>query len=145
MPVYVEPLSPPFSEESREGLRRVYTDTPEFPSPEEALVALEEAVREGSTLYVGIFNQRLVAGILLSGQGDTRQMRYLCVHPATRGRGVSERLVAEVRRLETERGTHWLEADFDLRQEGVSEMLLGMGFIPKGAGHYRAMLNAPKG
>jgi ribosomal protein S18 acetylase RimI-like enzyme len=135
MPVIVKTLPSAFSESDREGLRRIYADSPEF-SPNTAVPSLEEAVSLGSQLYIGIFNERLVAAILVEGRGEIRQMRYLSVHPATRGRGVAERLVSEVRRLEAERGTHWLEADFDLNQEGVADMLLAMGFIPKGDGHY---------
>ncbi len=33
-----------------------------------------------------------------------------------------------------------LEADFDLSQEGVPDMLLALGFIPHGQGNYRFRL-----
>jgi GNAT superfamily N-acetyltransferase len=136
MPVLVSTLPRPLSDADKEGLSRIYADSPEFEDIESALFRLENAVLSGAQLYVGIFNQRAIAAVLVEGASETRQMRYLCVHPATRGRGVADRLISEVRRLEAERGTHWLEADFDLNQEGVSEMLLSMGFIPKGDGHY---------
>ncbi|MDP2227609.1 MAG: acetyl-CoA sensor PanZ family protein [Moraxellaceae bacterium] len=142
MPVAVSLATSPFAPGLQQDLARVYADSPEFSSPEEAATVLEGAVAAGETLYTGLFNGRHIAAVLVRGEGLVRRMRYLCVHDATRGRGVAERLVAEVRRLEAAQGTEWLEADFDLTQEGVPEMLLAMGFIPHGQGNYRCLLTA---
>jgi len=140
MPVAVEIAASPLTDALAAELLRVYVDYPAFTSAEAALAVLEEAVAAGDTLYTGVFNNRHIAAALVRGAGETRHMRYLSVHAATRGRGVAERLVAEVRRLEAERGTAWLEAEFDLTLEGVPEMLLAMGFIPHGTGNYRCRL-----
>lgn len=140
MPVAVATLTLPFPEAAQAELQRIYADSPEFPSPEAAMAALEQAMAAGEQLYVGVFNDRHIAAVLVGGAGDVRQMRFLCVHAATRGRGVAERLVAEVRRLEGERGATWLEAAFDLGQPGIADMLLALGFIPHGEGHYRCRL-----
>lgn len=138
MPVVVETASAPLDRELAGELLRIYSDSPDFTAPETAVAVLADALANGDTLYTGVFNQRHIAAVLVRGEGPTRYLRYLGVHPATRGRGVAERLVAEVRRLEAERGTEWLEAGFDLKQEGVPDMLLAMGFIPHGeAGNYR--------
>lgn len=143
MPVLVETLTVPFSQSAQDELQRVYTDSPAFDAPEEAITALSAAVANGDTLYVGVFNARFVAAVLVGNGSDARQMRFLNVHPATRGRGVAERLVAEVRRLETERGSTWLEAAFDLSQEGISDMLLSMGFVTRNEGLPRILLASP--
>ncbi|MFN3587062.1 MAG: acetyl-CoA sensor PanZ family protein [Moraxellaceae bacterium] len=140
MPVAVAPVASPFTPALAADLARVYADSPEFSSAEAAVAVLADATAEGDVLYTGLFNGRHIAAVLVRGEGRVRAMRYLCVHAATRGRGVAERLVAEVRRLELARGTQWLEADFDLTQEGVPEMLLAMGFIPHGNGNYRCLL-----
>lgn len=140
MPVAVTLAALPLSPALADDLTRVYADSPEFSSPAAAVAVLGDAVADGDTLYTGVFNARHIAAVLVRGEGPVRAMRYLCVHAATRGRGVAERLVAEVRRHEQERGTEWLEADFDLTQEGVPEMLLAMGFIPHGQGNYRCLL-----
>lgn len=140
MPVAVEVAASPLAATLADELRRVYVDYPAFASAEAAVAVLQEAVVAGDILYTGLFNKRHIAAVLVRGEGETRHMRYLSVHAATRGRGVAERLVAEVRRLEAERGTQWLEADFDLSQEGVPEMLLALGFIPHGEGNYRCRL-----
>ncbi|HEX6592066.1 MAG TPA: acetyl-CoA sensor PanZ family protein [Moraxellaceae bacterium] len=140
MPVAVAAVSAPLSDTLLQDLPRVYADYPVF-SPEAAVEVLQRGLAAGGTLYTGFFNARHIAAVLVVGEGEVRGMRYLSVHPATRGRGVAERLVAEVRRLEAERGSQWLEADFDLAQEGIPDMLLAMGFIPHGEGNYRCRLS----
>lgn len=140
MPVAVAVATAPLDATLTGELLRVYADYPAFDSAEAALLVLADSVAAGDTLYTGLFNARHIAAVLVRGEGATRHMRYLSVHVATRGRGVAERLVAEVRRLEAERGAQWLEADFDLRQEGIPEMLLALGFIPHGEGNYRCRL-----
>lgn len=138
MPVVVERAATPLKPELSAELPRIYTDAPGFVSPEAAAEVVRDAVAHGDTLYTGLFNGHYIAAVLIRGEGETRHLRHLCVHPATRGRGVAERLVAEVRRMEAERGTHWLEADFNVDQEGVKEMLLALGFIPHGEGNFRS-------
>lgn len=140
MPVVVESVRQQMPEALEAQLLRIYADSPDFESPEAAMATLKGALSEGAVLYTGIFNQRYIAAVLASGTGETRQLRYLCVHPATRGRGVAERLMNETRRLESEAGTAWLEADFNLAQEGIPDMLLALGFIPHGNGRHRARL-----
>jgi ribosomal protein S18 acetylase RimI-like enzyme len=140
MPVAVTVAVAPLDAALAGELRRVYADYPAFASAEVAVETLAAAVAAGDTLYTGVFNARHIAAVLVRGEGETRHMRYLSVHVATRGRGVAERLVAEVRRLEAARGVQWLEADFDLTQEGVPDMLLALGFIPHGEGNYRCRL-----
>lgn len=138
MPVIVERVSQQLSTEMSEQLLKVYADSPEFDAADAAVNALNTALNQGATVYAGVFNKRAVAAVLVSGEGDTRQMRYLCVHPATRGRGVADRLVSEVRRLEAENGVTWIEAAFDVNQKGVPQMLESMGFIERSAGLHRA-------
>lgn len=140
MPVAVAAVSAPLAADLLQDLQRVYVDYPVFATPDDALAVLQQGVAAGGTLYTGLFNARHIAAVLVVGEDEVRGMRYLSVHQATRGRGVAERLVAEVRRLEAERGARWLEADFDLSQDGIPEMLLALGFIPHGEGNYRCRL-----
>lgn len=140
MPVAVEVAAAPLSPALETELTRIYTDYPGFASVAAAIEVLRDAVAAGDTLYTAEFNARHIGAVLVRGEGEVRHMRYLCVHDATRGRGVAERLVAEMRRLELERGTKWLEADFDLSQEGVPDVLLALGFIPHGESVYRCRL-----
>lgn len=140
MPVVVTIAAAPLSPEMGRDLVRIYADSPEFASAEAARLVLADAVADGDTLYTGVFNGHHIAAVLVRGAGETRYLRYLCVHQANRDRGVAERLVAEVRRFEAERGTRWLEADFDLTQEGIPEMLLALGFIPHGQGNHRCLI-----
>ncbi len=140
MPVAVEVVSPPLSLALEHDLARIYANYPGFASAEAAMEVLRDALAAGDTLYTGLFNAHHIAAVLVRGEGEVRHMRYLCVHGATRRRGVAERLVDEMRRLEMGRGTQWLEADFDLAQEGVPEVLLALGFIPHAGGNYRCRL-----
>jgi len=143
MPVLVTVAAPPLSPQIAADLGKVYADSPEFSSAAAGVRVLADALSDGDTLYLGVFNGHYIAAVLVRGETETRHMRYLCVHQATRGRGVAERLVEEVRRLELEHSTRWLEADFDLTQEGVPEMLLAMGFIPHGPqGNYRSLIGS---
>ncbi|HEX4869899.1 MAG TPA: acetyl-CoA sensor PanZ family protein [Moraxellaceae bacterium] len=139
MPVLVERHTAALDPVLVAELGRLYTDTPDFASPASAQAVLQDAVAGGDVLYAGLFNGKHIAAALLRGNGATRHLHYLAVHPATRGRGVASRLVAEIRRIEGADGADWIEADFDTTQEGIPEMLLSMGFIPHGPlGHFRA-------
>lgn len=140
MPVAVEIMSAPLSANAEKELAIIYEDSPEFASPDAAVAVLRDALNAGDTLYTAVFNARHIAAVIVRGSGETRYMRYLCVHRATRGRGVAERLIGELRGHEHARGTQWLEADFNLQQEGVPELLLALGFIPHGTGNYRYRL-----
>ena len=139
MPVLVERHTASLDSTLVAELGRLYTDTPDFANAASAQEVLADAVAHGDVLYAGLFNGKHIAAALVRGEGPTRHMQYLAVHPATRGRGVASRLVAEIRHQEAATGAEWIEADFDISQEGIPEMLLSMGFIPHGGdGHYRA-------
>lgn len=139
MPVLVERHTTSLDAPLLAELGRLYSDTPDFANAASAQEVLAEAVADGDVLYAGLFNGKHIAAALIRGNGPTRHLHYLAVHPATRGRGVASRLVAEIRRQEGALGADWIEADFDTTQEGIPEMLLSMGFIPHGPdGHFRA-------
>ncbi|WP_032017513.1 GNAT family N-acetyltransferase, partial [Acinetobacter baumannii] len=44
-----------------------------------------------------------------SGQGESKVLEYIVVHPANRGRGVAERLVEEACRIEEAKGVKIFE------------------------------------
>ncbi len=45
----------------------------------------------------------------VAGQGESKALEYIVVHPANRGRGVAERLVEEACRMEEEKGVKQFE------------------------------------
>lgn len=138
MPLIVESFRLGLPGEVKEQLGRLYKGSPEFSSGDAAAVVIEEALQgSDSTLYTGVFNARHICAILAQGKAPRRQLRYLCVHPANRGRGIARRLFEEVRRLESAQGITDLEAAFDLDIEGVPEMLKALGFAPGPNGHYQ--------
>lgn len=129
MPLIVDSFRGGLPADGRASLARVYAGSPEFSSGEAALLVLEEALEAGEgTLYAGLFNSKFICALLAQGAAPQRQLRYLCVHPANRHRGIARRLFDEVRRLEAARGTESLEAVFDLQIDGVPEMLVALGF-----------------
>ena len=140
MPVEVREIRRVLPDDVAASLERVYVDCPGMASAEDALGRVRAGLARGDRFYAGLFNGKWIAGVLVVGEGAERFLRYLAVHPATRGRGVAERLIGEVRRLESELGEGYLVSGFDLSQEGLPEMLLAMGFIPHGDDGYRCQL-----
>lgn len=68
-------------------LDRVLRDDPD------AARALAAARPGTHRLYLGIFNARPVAMLLLRREGDAFTVEWIVVHPATRGRGVATELL----------------------------------------------------
>ncbi len=56
------------------------------------------------------FNSKIIGAIWCTGQGESRILENIVVHPANRGRGVAERLVSEVCRMEEEKRCKKLRA-----------------------------------
>lgn len=103
MPVSVtaeKSLSPELSA----GLSKLYASSPEFASGEEAVEEAQRVLGIGGAVYVGWFNGKAVSSIMAWGPEDSRTLRWIVVHPANRGRGIADRLVGEVCRLEREQG-----------------------------------------
>ena len=103
MPVSVtaeKSLSPELSA----GLSKLYASSPEFASGEEAVEEAQRVLGIGGAVYVGWFNGKAVSSIMAWGPDDSRTLRWIVVHPANRGRGIADRLVGEVCRLEREQG-----------------------------------------
>jgi GNAT superfamily N-acetyltransferase len=142
MPLIVESCRSSLPDAAKANLARVYRDSPEFASGEGAVTALDAMLGDPeAVLYAGVFNGKHICAMLASGPAVRRQLRYLCVHPANRGRGIANRLFEEVRRQEAAAGASYLEAVFNLEQPGVPELLLAVGFIPQGQPEvYRCML-----
>lgn len=89
MPIILEPISHLSSQDSK-ALVAVYQDDPIA----DAQVAgmenpLQQRLETGLELYAGRFNGQLVAALWLEPIGSIHKLRDLCVHPATRRRGVA--------------------------------------------------------
>ena len=70
---------------------------------------LEQDLQQYTTVYTAEFNSKIIGAIWSTGQGESRVLEYVVVHPANRGRGVAERLVEEVCRIEEEQGVKHFE------------------------------------
>lgn len=97
MPVIVEPRYDIADIEA--DLRRVYEDFPGA-TADDCLARIRDALANREVFYAGIFNGRPIAGALVSGPADARRISLIAVRALTRGRGVAQRLVDEIARLE---------------------------------------------
>ncbi len=142
MPVEVEVYQKELPPAIAEDLRRIYIDTPGYADAQTVLADLQKRLSErGDRYYAGRFNGHWICGALVGDQGEDRVMRYLAVHPATRGRGVAERLVEEIRQQELERGAGYLVTGFPVDDAALAAILRAMGFIAHGeTGIYRCQL-----
>lgn len=109
MPITVHPHTTLENDEIRSQLERLYDTSPEFADGQDAIEQLEQNLAQYTLVYTAVFNTKIIATIWCSGQGDKRRLENIVVHPANRGRGVAERLVAEVCRMEQDKGVQHFE------------------------------------
>ena len=109
MPITVHAYTSLENNEVRSQLERLYDTSPEFSDGADAMEQLEQNLQQYTVLYTAEFNTRIIGAIWCTGQGETRLLEYVVVHPANRGRGVAERLVSEACRMEEEKGVKVFE------------------------------------
>ena len=109
MPITVHAHTSIENEEVRSQLERLYDISPEFSDGADAIEHLEQQLAQYTTLYTAEFNTKVIGAIWSTGQGESRTLEYVVVHPANRGRGVAERLVSEVCRIEEDKGVKVFE------------------------------------
>ena len=93
----------------RTQLERLYDTSPEFGDGQDAMQQLEQDLQQYTTIYTAEFNTKIIGAIWSTGQGESRMLENIVVHPANRGRGVAERIVEEVCRIEEEHGVKQFE------------------------------------
>ncbi len=104
MPITVHAYTSLENSEVRSQLERLYSTSPEFSDGQDAIIQLEQHLQSNSVLYTAEFNTKIIGALWSTGQHDRRTLEYIVVHPANRGRGVAERLVAEACRFEEQHG-----------------------------------------
>ena len=109
MPITVHAYTSLEKEELRSQLERLYDTSPEFGDGHDAVEQLEQNLAQYTLLYTADFNTKVIGAIWCSGKGENKTLEYIVVHPANRGRGVAERLVEEVCRMEEEKGVKVFE------------------------------------
>ena len=109
MPITVHAYTSLENEEMRTQLERLYDTSPEFGDGQDAVEQLEQNLAQYTTVYTAEFNSKIIGAIWCTGQGESKILEYVVVHPANRGRGVAERLVSEACRLEEEKGVNSFE------------------------------------
>ena len=109
MPITVHAYTSLEKEELRSQLERLYDTSPEFGDGHDAVEQLEQNLAQYTLLYTAEFNTKVIGAIWCSGQGENKTLEYIVVHPANRGRGVAERLVEEVCRMEEAKGVKVFE------------------------------------
>lgn len=121
MPITVHPKTSMENDEVSKQLERLYQMSPELSDGKNALEQLQDNLGQYSLIYTAEFNTKVIAAICCSGQGETKQLAHLIVHPANHGRGVEERLIAEVCRIETEQGTLNFHSDSETIQQYLAQ------------------------
>ncbi len=109
MPITVHAKTSIQNQDVREQLERLYDTSPEFGDGQDAIEQLEQNLAQYTILYTAEFNTKIIGAIWATGQGDSRTLENIVVHPANRGRGVAERLVGEVCRMEEDKGVKKFE------------------------------------
>ena len=109
MPITVHAYTSLEKEELRSQLERLYDTSPEFGDGHDAVEQLEQNLAQYTLLYTAEFNTKVIGAIWCSGQGENKTLEYIVVQPANRGRGVAERLVEEVCRMEEAKGVKVFE------------------------------------
>lgn len=85
-------------------IEKLYQHSHEFTSGQHALTELQNAMQQDTCYYVAMFNDKIIGSIWSTGTGTERLLRHVVVHPANRGRGIAERLISEVCRLDEQHG-----------------------------------------
>ena len=109
MPITVHAYTSLEKEELRSQLERLYDTSPEFGDGHDAVEQLEQNLVQYTLLYTAEFNTKVIGAIWCSGKGENKTLEYIVVHTANRGRGVAERLVEEVCRMEEAKGVKVFE------------------------------------
>ena len=109
MPITVHAYTSLENEDVRSQLERLYDTSPEFGDGSDAIEQLEQNLSQYTLVYTAEFNTKLIGAIWCTGQGESKTLEYIVVHPANRGRGVAERLVEETCRMEEEKGVKQFE------------------------------------
>ncbi len=104
MPITVHAYTSLENNEVRNQLKRLYDTSPEFSDGADAIEQLEQNLAQYTLVYTAEFNTKLIGAIWCTGQGESKILEYIVVHPANRGRGIAERLVSEACRMEEDKG-----------------------------------------
>lgn len=104
MPITVHAYSELQNDSLRAQLVKLYETSPEFADGEHAMGQLSDAMQTGSRIYTAEFNQKVIGAVWVSGEGHSRLVHYVVVHPANRGRGIAETLISGVCNAEEKKG-----------------------------------------
>ncbi|MEG0482683.1 GNAT family N-acetyltransferase [Acinetobacter piscicola] len=104
MPITIHAKTSLENAEVRDQLERLYDTSPEFGDGKDAVEQLEQNLAQYTLLYTAEFNTKIIGALWCTGQGESKILENIVVHPANRGRGVAERLVEEVCKIEEEKG-----------------------------------------
>lgn len=105
--------------ELAERLRALYDSDDNQPSGEEVLGIIEQGLRRGQYLYVGMFNDKPIAavGCFDDGQTDAKRLQYLTVHEQNRGRAIDAKFIKLVYDAEVKKGVRrFVPVDSDIHQ-----------------------------
>lgn len=108
-------------------LEQLYATSPDFASGDGALAVIQKYFGKGGKLYVGMFNDRPIAALLVTDDGidGQRRLQNIVVHTANRGRGIAAKLVKQVTDLERKQGIHHFVGNDSVIQRILNRYELG--------------------
>lgn len=105
--------------ELADRLRALYDADDSQPAGEEVLAIVEQGLKRGQCLYVGMFNDKPIAAVACfdDGQTDAKRLQYLTVHPQNRGRAIDAKFIKLVYDAEIKKGVRqFVPADDDIHR-----------------------------
>lgn len=141
MPVLLTVVNDKTDQACVEQLEKIYTDAqPErlaqLPNVDSAKSFVENILQSPDhDFYCGLFNERLIAALVVSKQDDYWQVSHLCVRSVTRRRGVGSRLLTLViEAAKADNKAIRVAADALMTQDHI--ILQRMGYTLNEAGDY---------
>ncbi len=141
MPVLLTVVNDKTDQACVEQLEKIYTDAqPErlaqLPNVDSAKSFVENILQSADhDFYCGLFNERLIAALVVSKQDDYWQVSHLCVRSVTRRRGVGSRLLTLViEAAKADNKAIRVPADALMTQDHI--ILQRMGYTLNEAGDY---------
>lgn len=105
MPVHLEHITQP-TQQDWIDLGKIYTDAPQewLTDASDLQASLQELLDQGEWLIAGRFNARLLGALKATKDGNTINLRHLCVRNVTIKRGVAHQMLHHMNKWADENG-----------------------------------------
>lgn len=135
MPVHLEHITQP-TQQDWIDLGKIYTDAPQewLTDTRDIQASLQELLDQGEWLIAGRFNARLLGALKAEKDGNTINLRHLCVRNVTINRGVAHQMLHHMNKWADENGYILVAKDVP---DELSAPLISRGFTQDSANFIR--------